>query len=80
MNLYLDMGEVSNDGAVAGPSTASGEKGAEVMARMVDFVVEFLQVFRAMDTRAARPATGRATSVPPRPSWSSSPAEAETSG
>jgi creatinine amidohydrolase len=55
VNLYLDMGEVSDGGAVAAPRDASAATGEEVMRRMVDFVVEFLDRFRTMDTRARPP-------------------------
>ncbi len=51
VNLYLDMGEVSDAGAVAAPREASAETGAEVLRRMVAFVVEFLDYFRKMETR-----------------------------
>lgn len=52
VNLYLDLAEVSDIAAWADPTQASEERGAELMQRMVDFSVSFVERFATMDTKA----------------------------
>jgi creatinine amidohydrolase len=55
VNVYLDLEEVSDVGGWADPTHANAERGAEIMRRMVDFSVSFIERFAGMDTRAAPP-------------------------
>ena len=52
VNLYLELDELTDYGGWADPSTANAERGAEIMRRIVDYVVSFLERFRTIDTRA----------------------------
>jgi creatinine amidohydrolase len=51
VNLYIDIHEITAAGATGAPADASPERGAEVLDRMTEYVVSFLDVFRKLDTR-----------------------------
>jgi creatinine amidohydrolase len=51
VNLYIDLHEITAAGSTGAPTHASAERGAIVLGRMVDYVVDFLEVFRRVDTR-----------------------------
>jgi creatinine amidohydrolase len=55
VNVYLELEEVSETGGWADPTQASAERGKEIMRRMVEFSISFLERFAMMDTRAVRP-------------------------
>jgi creatinine amidohydrolase len=65
VNLYLDLHEVSPQGAWADPTRADPDRGAEIMRRMEDFVVSFIERFwptSSVDddqTRSSASPTGR---------------------
>jgi creatinine amidohydrolase len=50
VNLFLDVGDLSETGGWGDPSQASAERGAEVFRRMVAYVVDFVATFRKVDT------------------------------
>jgi creatinine amidohydrolase len=52
VNVYLDLHELTPNGAMANPDGASAEKGAAVMERIVDFVASFVDRFRDVDVRS----------------------------
>jgi creatinine amidohydrolase len=51
VNLFIDLHEITSAGSTGAPTHASPDRGAIVLGRMVDFVVNFLDVFRRIDTR-----------------------------
>ncbi|MGI8516718.1 MAG: creatininase family protein [Acidimicrobiia bacterium] len=51
VNIYLDLHELTGNGAMADPIDASEAKGAEIMSRIVDFVASFVEKFRDVDTK-----------------------------
>jgi creatinine amidohydrolase len=51
VNLYLNLHELTSNGSMARPETASAEKGAAIVDRIVDFVTSFVDRFRDTDTR-----------------------------
>jgi creatinine amidohydrolase len=51
VNFYIDIHEITAAGATAAPTKASAERGEVVLSRMVDYVVEFLEMYRRIDTR-----------------------------
>lgn len=51
VNLFIDIHEITAAGSTGAPTHASPERGEVVLGRMVDYVVEFLEVFRKIDTR-----------------------------
>ena len=48
VNMYLDLHEVSSQGSWADSTKADAERGAEIMRRMEEFVISFLERFRDM--------------------------------
>ncbi len=54
MNLHLDVGDLSETGGWGDPAHATAERGAEIIARLVDFSCEFVTEFR--DPQDERPA------------------------
>lgn len=61
INIYLDMAETSEGGAATNPRGASADRGAQLMARMVEFVADFVRFFRGFDTHQPMPGRSRAT-------------------
>ncbi|WP_353114464.1 creatininase family protein [Microbacterium sp.] len=55
VNLYLELEEVSPTAGWADPTEASAQKGEALFAAMADYVTEFVETFRGLDTRAAAP-------------------------
>jgi creatinine amidohydrolase len=53
VNLFLDVGDLSETGGWGDPSQASAEVGAEVFKRMVAYVVDFVATFRKVGTSQA---------------------------
>lgn len=51
VNLYLDLHELTSNGAMAYPIDASESRGAEIIDRIVDFVASFVEKFRTIDTK-----------------------------
>lgn len=49
VNMYLDLEEVSEIGGWGDPTQASAERGAEIMRRMEEFVISFIDRFQQMD-------------------------------
>ncbi len=56
VNVYLELEEVSTTAGWADPSGASAEKGEALFTAMADFVVDFVEKFKSLDTKAAAPA------------------------
>lgn len=52
VNFYLDLHDLTHNGAMATADNASPEKGAQIMDRIVDFVASFIERFQKVDTRA----------------------------
>lgn len=50
VNLYLDMGAVAPTGGEGNPFKASKELGQTMLERIVNYISEFITVFRDMDT------------------------------
>lgn len=57
VNFYLDLHDLTHNGQMADPSSASPEKGAQIMDRIVDFTASFVERFKQVDTRAIVAAT-----------------------
>jgi len=57
VNVYLDLHDLTHNGQMADPVSASPEKGAAIMERIVDFTASFVERFREVDTRTIVAAT-----------------------
>lgn len=55
VNLFLELEEVSPTAGWADPTGASSEKGEALFSAMADYVADFIETFRGLDTRAAAP-------------------------
>jgi creatinine amidohydrolase len=51
VNLYIDIHEITAAGSTGAPTKASAERGEVVLTRMVEYVIQFLEMFRTVDTR-----------------------------
>lgn len=59
VNLFFELEEVSPTAGWADPSEASEEKGKVLFTAMADFVVEFVERFKSVNTKAAVPPVGK---------------------
>jgi creatinine amidohydrolase len=52
VNFYLDLHDLTHNGQMANPDSATAEKGAQIMDRIVEFTASFVERFREVDTKA----------------------------
>lgn len=57
VNLYLDLHDLTHNAQMANPDSASAEKGAQIMDRIVEFTASFVERFKGIDTRTVVAAT-----------------------
>ncbi|MCI0678375.1 MAG: creatininase family protein [Actinobacteria bacterium] len=57
VNFYLDLHDLTHNAQMADPDSASAEKGAQIMDRIVEFTASFVERFRGIDTKAIVGAT-----------------------
>ena len=54
MDFFFDIDDFSADGVVSNATASQGDIGRRMMERIVDYGIEFVNIFASMDTRVPR--------------------------